>query len=1478
MKKTKRLAFNVFSLILTFIMTVCIGAFFGCDSSASKSDTLAFNDNMQFTFYVNETIDLTEMVDWPEGERAVLKAEYEEDGQIKQYSKVALTFKPTKTGEVTITITCGEQSITEKIAVIEQLPTLLSVDEFTFEKGETVTIESLKNGISVLPIGTSVKITKYRYAQDAEMSLVGVETVTFDRVGIYTFGYEASNSSGKVEGAFDVNVTREMTDNEIDDITNTIQVLGISSVEQVDEHSVGSSWSWKVTAHSSGTYANGSNSRYWNSRVSVLFDQPIDLAKQYVEFDVFASENTYEGGVLINYATGRNQALYSNGLQMCPMTAYNTWVTVSTSSQTVKSNPEATKIKPVGLILSVLHKQQGDYNPEEVYMLLDNMRICEYPVIGENEINDYTNKGLSTAVSGVSLKLYKDDKIGDSDWSYKLSTREDRKASDYAVADISFGQTYNASQTDFSFFVKPNASFELENFKIGVLYNDANDVLKLVEYNMGKLEAGSWNYISSSHIQTLKHSKFHSVRFYINTVTTTLKDAELLIDNLCLFDKSANEENDLSDGIKVNQYNDVEFVMEKNDVSANSDYAWQITGKHFDYFTINFDKTYAFGNSYLTFDIKNVDNFGGKVLAQFIAGDGTVKQDWLFENVATSGWTTLSTQADTSVLLANYKAVNLFLWGEDSAKDVKVIIDNVSVKSRDNAEYFGVSADSWLLTDNLDGTTTVNLKSYVGGEKYVQLAKQGGYNNEFIDVDLTLNGTKNADIAIGMRVETPYNYASIYGKQGFYIRFNDGFFTLYGPTFLGTHCGSYNYPNGMENCTKLRVGIINNNNYVQAYLYFMKADETVIGEYTWTNYNGNPINPEEVKNGSFIIYSLNGVEREFTISDPFGYVPAPKLTANGMSLDLGAKYADKYLISINGAQEFEHTNGTYTFTQEGAYVVSAKAVVGETVSETATIEMIATERPIEILNATAITLTPESDTKGEITFTSPTDSNVNTSGGGKYSMIKIGENLTDEFIKVGFTTPADLSNPGTGDWSVFMANTLGISGRIDTLSSTNPAIYYYNVLSSPYGGGLKLNANGQSVYAAAQPEISGQCLVNNGNLTLAANTKYYYLYGLLDDDSANTKEYRVYFALLDASGNVIRAYHWSKSFAENVHNYFATAPRDSGSFVISSALKGISRTLTYEIISKDAGLEIVGANVLAPNIVQNGKTISWATGWANGYEVKFGDNGTFEKTTDTSMQITTSGNIYVKAYNGHITSPIATVYALLIDGDIQLKNATNLSSSSALTYTSGEVSFVNNGTAGGHMCDGGTQLWLKKQYTDELIKLKFVAKGASVADQKLLIGLRQTSDSPAHYLYTWTLEPTADHGVWIRRLHGSTSNVLVPMTAGFGATEVYGSSLSWKTMLTAGDTYYMIGGVVGTGDNAVVYYGILDESENLIKLAKLPWSIVKAKAESMSVTLNPLADSGYYLVQDAGNIGGAGKISYEMISETELLSLIPSSN
>lgn len=1468
MKKTKRLAFNVFSLILTFIMTVCVGAFFGCNSSASKSDTLAFNDNMQFTFYVNETIDLTEMVDWPEGERAVLKAEYEEDGQIKQYSKVALTFKPTKTGEVTITITCGEQSITEKIAVIEQLPTLLSVDEFTFEKDAVVTVQSLLNGISVLPIGTSVKINNYKFGNEDAISLDGVETITFNKIGTYVFNYQASNSSGNVDGTFNVEVTRPMTANEEDDITNSIMRLGISSVEQVDVHSENSTWSWKVTAHSSGVYGSP---RYWISQCSVMFKEPLDLEKYYVEFDVFASENTYEGGVLINYSTGRNQALYGS-YQLCPQTKYNDWKTVSTYSNSIRYEEENHAIKPVGMIISVLHKQQGEYNINEVYMLFDNMRICEYESYTAAEEDDFTNYGIGYKVPGITYEKYDNDKAGNSDYCYRLGTTQNRKSSDYAVADVYFTKEYSTSDYAFSFMVKPNNSYELSGFKFGVLYNDSNG-LTMHEYSGFNLQPGTWNYFSSINMN-IKSKTIYGIRFYLNTVTTNLTDAVLFIDNLNVFERSEYEINDFSNRFSTNQYNDVEFVMEKNDVSLNSDYAWQITGKHFDYFTINFDKTYAFGDSYLTFDIKNVDNFGGKVLAQFIAGDGTVKQDWLFEDVVTTGWTTLSTQADTSVLLANYKAVNLFLWGEDSAKDVKVIIDNVSVKSRDNAEYFGVSADYWQFTENtVEKTTDVKIGSYVGGEKYVQLAKQGGYNNEFVDVDLTLNGTQNADIAIGMRVETPYNYASIYGKQGFYIRFNDGFFTLYGPTFLGTHCGSYNYPNGMENCTKLRVGIINNNNYVQAYLYFMKADKTVIGEYAWTNYNGSPINPEEVKNGSFIIYSLKDIEREFTISDPFGYVPAPKLTAKGMNLDLGAKYADKYLISIDGEQEFEYTNGTYTFTEEGTYVVTVKAVVGETVSEAATIEMIATERPIEILNATDITLTPESDTKGEITFTSPTDSTVTTSGGGKYSMIKIGENLTDEFIKVGFTTPADLSNPGTGDWSVFMANTLGVSGRIGDLNTTNPASYYYNVLSSPYGGGLKLNANGQSVYAAAQPNVSGECLINNGSLTLAPNTKYYYVYGIVDDNTITSvncnKDYRVYFALLDESGNVINAYHWSKSNAEKINSYFETAPSDSGSFVISSALKGLSRTLTYEIISKEVGLEIVGTNVVAPTITQDGTKISWATGWATSYKYKV-DDGEWQTVSETYAEnIIPLGvhKVYVQAFNENIVSQIASTECVNTGSyEFGFYGMSNIQFNE-LTHEKGDITFTTQG-----QYKKGGALYIKGNYKNEFIKVGFTADSNRIATSNnvgLEIVMRASADkiqaanntsefansvgtyAPRFWNYVGSYVSLSNYDKNTHSDGKYASNYYT--AAGFNGI---------SSGLTKGQKYYICAGIITENSVNTAYWILMDKDSNILKITSYD---LDAFNKDYSKTLN---ESGWFGIY---SYRASEDLTYEIVEGKSLV-------
>jgi len=1378
--------------LLSVLLVLSSAGLVACQEGNQEQVTYGFNDKLLSSYYVDETVDIEKTIVLPEGKSYSMVAEYSLNGQIKKYLNVGLTFKPTNLGEVNITVSCDGVDYKASVMIVEQPPTLVNVDKGQYILGETIEISSIANKVTVVPFETPVKVTKVRYAGGEEISLEDQTEYTFNTIGNYEFYFEASNSSGKVDGWVTATVSREITEKEVNDLTNSIKQMDYSTLVQSEEHSENSDWSWKVSATPEGTYGS---SKYWISRAFIDFGEVVDLSKKYFEMDVWASEGTYEGGVLIYYSPGSSSQLEWH---LCPSTTYNNWQTISTQSDEIRNNPAKTSIKVRGIIVSVLHRQTGEYDKENVYYLFDNLVLKDYRELGENEINDLTNKGVGGTTMGMSYRLDESQKSAGSDWSYKLYTKLPRKASDYPYADFSLGGgNLNMSDYDFSFFVKTNSAYNVSEFKIVTLYLDENKNLTWgTEYTM-PIEANSWNYVTSLNFK-VKEEKVCSIRVQFNGATTDVRDIVLWIDNFKVIEKSRAETQDYSNSISVNSRNQIAYGMSSDVNGTESSWAWDVTGRHFDYFKVTFDKTYSFSNAYFEMDLKPIKNFGGKVVVQFIAEDGSVKKDWIFDSVPTSSnYVTLSTKDDTTELLANYKAANIYLLAEEIDKEVNVIIDNVNVVSRGYSEYIAVDADAWNIT-NGTGKKTISLTSFNAGEKYVQYYKEGGYTNEFIDVEIPLNGTKNPDWAFGMRVETSYRYVNVYGKQGFYIRLNDGFFTLYGPTFLGAHCGSYNYPNGMENCTKLRMGVISNNNFVQAFLYFLKSDGSIIGTYTWKNMetdagpnSGKPIDPKAVKAGSFIIYSLKGEQSEITVTDPFNYVPAPstfEMSDGNVTWD--ALYADNYLVSVDGDEFKPQTANSCKVTDEGSHKIKVKAIVNSIESEVATYEFIHSSQAIEVLNANNLSYIPEGANKGTLTFTSPSDSVMGNGGANKGTIIKVGKDLTNNFIKVGFKMT------GTS----FLANTLGLGGRVNFAQTiTNPSLYYYSVLPIEYGGGMKLNASGQNVYI--ENGASGaQRIVDKANLTFTAGAQYYYVYGLLDDTTGTSdncdRDYRVYFAILDSNGKVMRAYHWAKSIVEDLtethQTYFSKAINESGSFMISSCLANVERTITYEILDQASGIALFESDITAPQVSQDGDTVSWATAWASGYEVKVGDDGTFTKTTDTSMKVTQSTNVYVKAYNAHVQSPITTFRAVSLNG-VTVANA----ASSSVTEDASGVNTVTISANSGATNTNAAYFNNVNMQTDKFMKVGFTGVAGTFLDQKLAFGMRRTSLGAHSWVASgYSIQPTPYGSGVVINSNGST--IYANYTDGanpYGGDLVYGT---WSNSYTAGTQYYAYVGAVGS--------------------------------------------------------------------------------
>ena len=1474
MRKLRKLLLSV--LFVVFALASTFG-FVACGDKESSTATnevkLAFNDNLQTSYVIGSLVDLETSVDMPEFQTFSMKAEYELDGKKKTYLCVGLSFKPTNAGEVTVTVTCGKDKISTKILVVEPEPTVGTMTALEYEIGDVVAVSELEASVTIIPLGTPVSVTKVRYAAGEEQDLTS-ENYTFERIGEYEFFYTATNTSGSVDGWFSVNVVREVTAVEKDDLTNSIKQMDISTVTQVDDGNEESDWSWKVAADPYGVYANGENFNYWLSRVYFDFGRIIDLSEEYIEMDVWASENTYEGGVLIYFSPSLPSQFEWH---VCPGTVYNSWTTISTADTSIRTNEEKTKTGARGIIVTVLHKQVGEYNPEEVYMLFDNLRVCKYPVIGEYEQEDATNNGSKGTSQGVSFRRYVDkqdnpiDKAAESDWSYKLSCKTEYQTSDYPYADVYFSTdstNYSLEDYSFSFFVKGNDAYYHEKFYYSVLYFDDGNLAVNGPWQYSyAMEAGSWNYVSSvkSGAET---GLVAGIRFWLNTYTTDVRDAELYVDNMRLHVKSNAEKYDFSNNITVNERNDVTYAMTTMDTATKeSGWAWKINGAHFDYFKITFDKSYAFSNYVFSFDMKAVSNFGGKIVAQLVAEDGSVKKDVMFEGDA-SEWKHFDTSKDNS-LLAVYKAVNLYLLAEDPTKPVELLLDNVCLTSRGNTEYVAISADDWETKENTDGSTTYTLQSFSKGETYLQLVKEGGYTNEFISVRTKLNGTKNAGLVLGARIPTATmtSNSKAYGKEGFYLVLNDGFFTLYGPTYHGTHCGSYNYIPAPQADTEyeLRFGVIYNNNNFKALFYIYNLDGTLHSSYEWTNLGY--VTPDKLwannnLAGSFMVWSWYDAERSWTISEPYGYIDAPKPTAEGNTIKFNAPYADKFLVSTDGGKSWtDNTTGTYTMPSYGVYTISVKSVLGTVESEATTITLVYAEDDIAVANMKDVTFTTLNHEKGAITYTSTTE--VTTR---KAATLTLKNAYADQLIKVGFKAKAT---------SVY-GNQLTIGFR-QTLVNVDPLVQW-STGHGQFGNGINIQHNGNyplvytSTYIPAAQGGLGTTLTYDPTFNPASNfvvgNQYYYVAGVIGKGEAA----QFVFGILDENDTPlhIAKWNWSDIKAKYAH---AGAVADTGYFAILDWATGETRSLTYELIEDSAAFIKAYERMLT--LKTDGNTVEWNTiSWADGYKVRV-NGGEWKAQTATVYTISSYGvyKVEVKGYDETAETEVATAEVIYTEDDISFTKMSNISFTN-LNYEAGSVTFTTTGT----QVRSASELALKKQYENQFMKITFTSVGTSSASNGIAIGLRVSqTGGDAGYTGCWNFAPyTFGGGIGLGVNYVDSNGAFNGFNNWISGESTYKptnlvNNFNLLNGFVAGDTYTYLAGVLGSGKNASFYFGVYHGNE-LVRLTRWAWSGLEAQALAAGYASFPeLRASGYLSIYNW--VAENRTISYEIVEDaTSILS------
>lgn len=613
---------------------------------------------------------------------------------------------------------------------------------------------------------------------------------------------------------------------------------------------------------------------------------------------------------------------------------------------------------------------------------------------------------------------------------------------------------------------------------------------------------------------------------------------------------------------------------------------------------------------------------------------------------------------------------------------------------------------------------------------------------------------------------------------------------------------------------------------------------------------------------------MQSVKQNSGVEEDDAVDTAPNLTLNYSN----AKTYIRGTVDLNSANGIADGLINWSSSADSVATVDADGVIVGKSAGTATItanlfgEVTATCEvtvdPVEVVKAENVSVNSESATKGSVTFTSHQDSTISSNT----SFVLLHGDYTDQFLKVGFRTPKD---------SGFLANTLGLGARQGNVTNVSGATTLHLTMQpSQYGGGYRLCSNGQNLYIADGDD--DMWTLQGANSGLAADTNYYFVYGVVDNTngscfSNSEKNYGIYFAILDDNNEILRTYYTTKSHAEQkdltigegTDKYYRNSIADSGSFIITSALAGQSRTVTYEILEKEDAINAILTNPVAPTVSKTKGIVNWLK-LADMYRYKI-DEGEWIETAENSVELGVGVHtIQVQAFSNEFESAIANFAYSYAGENIILKNMTDVYFENIGT-DEGVVDFTSTGTSA--RTDSAT-VQLREAFTNEFVKVKFKAKGAGYDTSGISISLRQTADVD-DYLYTWTICPEGGNGAWLTR-HGA-KHQYYPFSMS-GVNHIVGSSLGWKSLnLTVGETYYTLAGVNGTGDEAVVYFGVQDKDSKWIKLDTMPWSAIKNYHSSSSFAsdeLVPFANSGWLTIYDSSNLGGKGTIDYNTTNYT----------
>lgn len=577
---------------------------------------------------------------------------------------------------------------------------------------------------------------------------------------------------------------------------------------------------------------------------------------------------------------------------------------------------------------------------------------------------------------------------------------------------------------------------------------------------------------------------------------------------------------------------------------------------------------------------------------------------------------------------------------------------------------------------------------------------------------------------------------------------------------------------------------------------------------------------------------------------------APQITQDGCTLSWNnVPWATEYAYSIDGAEYVKTTENSVVLSSGTHSSFAVKAINGTAEKIVTVNDIICTDDDIVTANMTVTSSTELTYNSGNITFTNSEDVIAVTDSSrmsNKTAYVMIKKSYTEQFIKVGFT-PTNVQ---------YARNGLGIHFRGNDTTATPVASAsnsgYWSISPWEFGSCLALTCNGQvsDINVAWGNQHKGRLMYGTYNALNSLDTSktYYALVGVRDGIG---DEY-IYFGLEDENENLLVLIRWAQSEIVNAGvsaSAYFTNLAENGFFVIKSwAANG--RSLTWEVI-EDATDILSSADKIT--LSQNGCTVSWnKVGWAEKYAYSV-DGSAYVETTENSFNLSAYGiySVDVKAISG-TTETIGSTTVTYTPSSITLTNMTyaDIIGNSA----SGNITFEGNSAVGSGRTTAVTSF---ANVGDEFVEVTFTSKSTNMNGNKLFIGLRQNSIASNDFWLGWNIWfPTWSPYISID--HGTTNKY-----ADIG-TVLYGST-SDLTKMTIGAKYTMFAGILGTGDNADVYFGLNDANGNLLFLIMWNIGVVKTSMNKPTATLN---DTGYINIYSLTPAGETVEFGYNITSDS----------